>query len=104
MSTLVAIGYNDADKAEEVRLMLRTMKKDYLIDIEDAVVAVKDEKGKIRLNQSVGHAGPRSRRAQGDGRKDPPQQPVARERGPAAAGDQRRQGGLRPVPNGRAGW
>jgi uncharacterized membrane protein len=57
MSTLVAIGYNDADKAEEVRLMLRTMKKDYLIDIEDAVVAVKDEKGKIRLNQSVSTVG-----------------------------------------------
>jgi uncharacterized membrane protein len=51
MSTLVAIGYSDPYKAEEVRLMLRKMKKDYLIDLEDAVVAVKDEKGKIRLNQ-----------------------------------------------------
>jgi uncharacterized membrane protein len=51
MSTLVAIGYNDMYKAEEVRLMLRKMKKEYLIDMEDAVVAVKDEKGKIRLNQ-----------------------------------------------------
>src|SRR5262245_11146884 len=51
MSTLVAIGYNDVYKAEEVRLMLRKMQKAYLVDIEDAVVAVKDEKGKVRLNQ-----------------------------------------------------
>jgi uncharacterized membrane protein len=51
MSTLVAVGYNDQYKAEEVRLMLRRMQKEYLLDIEDAVVAVKDDKGKIRLNQ-----------------------------------------------------
>jgi uncharacterized membrane protein len=57
MSTLVAIGYNDPYKAEEVRLMLRKMKKEYLIDIEDAVVAVKDEKGKIRLNQPLSLTG-----------------------------------------------
>jgi len=57
MSTFVAVGYNDPYKAEEVRLMLRKMKKDYLIDIEDAVVAVKDDKGKIRLNQSISTTG-----------------------------------------------
>ena len=57
MATLVAIGYNDPYKAEEVRLMLRKMKKDYLIDIEDAVVAVKDETGKIRLHQSFNTVG-----------------------------------------------
>jgi uncharacterized membrane protein len=53
MSTLVVIGYNDAFKAQEVRLMLVKMQKDYLIDLEDAVVAVKDEKGKIKLHQAV---------------------------------------------------
>jgi uncharacterized membrane protein len=57
MSTLVAIGYNDPYKAEEVRLMLRKMQKEYLIDLEDAVVAVKDAKGKVRLNQPVSTAG-----------------------------------------------
>ena len=51
MSTLVAVGYDDQYKAEEVRLMLRRMQKEYLVDIEDAVVAVKDDKGKVRLNQ-----------------------------------------------------
>jgi uncharacterized membrane protein len=51
MSTLVVIGYNDLNKAEEVRLMLLKMQKDYLIDMEDAVVAVKDDKGKVKLHQ-----------------------------------------------------
>src|SRR5499427_538400 len=53
MSTLVVIEYDDQFKAEEVRLTLMKMQKDYLIDLEDAVVAVKDQKGKVRLNQSV---------------------------------------------------
>ena len=51
MSTLVVIGYNDKFKAEDVRLMLLKMQKDYLIDLEDAVVAVKDESGKVKLHQ-----------------------------------------------------
>ena len=53
MSTLVAIEYDDLFKAEEVRLSLMKMQKDYLIDLEDAVVAVKDQKGKVRLHQAV---------------------------------------------------
>ena len=53
MSTLVAIGYDDQFKAEEVRLSLMKMQKDYLIDLEDAVVAVKNDKGKVRLHQAV---------------------------------------------------
>ncbi len=51
MSTLIVIGYNDLHKAEEVRIMLVKMQKDYLIDLEDAVVAVKDDKGKVKLHQ-----------------------------------------------------
>lgn len=51
MSTLVVIGYDDKFKAEDVRLMLLKMQKDYLIDLEDAVVAVKDENGKVKLHQ-----------------------------------------------------
>ena len=53
MSTLVVIGYEDQFKADEVRLTLLKMQKDYLIDMEDAVVAVKDPKGKITLHQAV---------------------------------------------------
>lgn len=53
MSTLVVIGYDDEFKAEEVRLKLRKLQKEYLIDLEDAVVAVKDAKGKVKLHQAV---------------------------------------------------
>jgi uncharacterized membrane protein len=53
MSTLVVVGYNDPYKAEEVRLKLRKLQSEYLIDLEDAVVAVKDEKGKVKLHQAV---------------------------------------------------
>ncbi len=53
MSTFLAIEYDSPHKAEEVRLTLLKLQKEYLIDLEDAVVAVKDAKGKIRLNQAV---------------------------------------------------
>ena len=53
MSTLVVIGYDDIFKAQEVRLALAKLQKEYLIDMEDAVVAVKDEQGKVKLHQAV---------------------------------------------------
>lgn len=53
MSNLVVIGYEDQFKAEEVRLMLWKMQKEYLIDLEDAVVAVKDGTGKVKLHQAL---------------------------------------------------
>lgn len=53
MSTLVVIGYNEPHKAEEVRLTLVKLQKDYLIDMEDAVAAVKNADGKIKLHQAV---------------------------------------------------
>jgi uncharacterized membrane protein len=56
-STLVVIEYEDQYRAEEVRLKLRKMQKEYLIDMEDAVVAVKDEQGKIKLHQAVNLTG-----------------------------------------------
>lgn len=52
MSDLIVIGYDDEFKAEEMRVKLRKLQRDYLIDIEDAVVAVKNADGKIKLNQS----------------------------------------------------
>jgi len=52
MSELVVIGYDTEFKADEVRLTLLKMQKDYLIDLEDAVVAVKHADGKVKLHQS----------------------------------------------------
>lgn len=51
MSTLVAVAYDNKYEADEVRLKLLKMNKEYLIDLEDAVIAHKDEKGKIKLHQ-----------------------------------------------------
>jgi uncharacterized membrane protein len=53
VSTLVVVGYDDPFKAQEVRLKLLKMQKDYLIDMADAVVAVKDQSGKVTLHQAV---------------------------------------------------
>lgn len=53
MSELVVVCYNDRFKAEEVRLSLLKMQREYLVDLEDAVVAVKDDKGKVKLHQLI---------------------------------------------------
>jgi uncharacterized membrane protein len=53
MSTLVVVGYNDPYQAEEVRLKLRKLQSEYLLDLEDAVVAVTDKNGKVKLHQAV---------------------------------------------------
>jgi uncharacterized membrane protein len=51
MTTLVVIGYENEMKAEEVRLTLLKMQKEYLIDLADAVVVVRDAQGKVKLRQ-----------------------------------------------------
>ena len=53
MSRLTIVGYDDPYKAEEVRLKLRKLQSEHLLDLEDAVVAVKDERGKVKLHQAV---------------------------------------------------
>ena len=52
MSTLVAVGYNEAFKADEVLLKLRKMQREYLLDLDDAAVAIKDAQGKVKLHQT----------------------------------------------------
>ncbi|WP_419640170.1 DUF1269 domain-containing protein [Thiolapillus sp.] len=51
MADLIVITYDDVHQAEEVRLKLLKMQKEYLVDLEDAVIAVKDKNGKIKLQQ-----------------------------------------------------
>jgi uncharacterized membrane protein len=52
MSTLVAVGYDEMFKADEVLLKLRKLQREYLIDLEDAAVAIKDLQGKGKLHQT----------------------------------------------------
>ena len=51
MSDLVAIVYPTEANAEEMRKKLFSLQKEYLIEIGDAVIAVKHEDGKVKLNQ-----------------------------------------------------
>lgn len=51
MSTLVVVAYPTEYKAEEVRLQLLKMQKEYLVDLEDAAIAVKQQDGKVKLHQ-----------------------------------------------------
>lgn len=51
MSTLVVVAYPTQYKAEEVRLQLLKMQKEYLVDLEDAAIAVKQQDGKVKLHQ-----------------------------------------------------
>jgi uncharacterized membrane protein len=53
MSDLVVIAFPTEAKAEEVRQKLLSMQKEYLIEMGDAVIAIKDDKGRIKLNQLV---------------------------------------------------
>jgi uncharacterized membrane protein len=51
MSDLVVIAFPTEAKAEEVRQKLLAIQKEYLIELGDAVIAVKDTQGRIKLNQ-----------------------------------------------------
>jgi uncharacterized membrane protein len=53
VSDLIAIVYPTEAKAEEVRQRLFELQKEYLIKLGDAVIATKDESGKVKLNQIV---------------------------------------------------
>jgi uncharacterized membrane protein len=51
MSDLLVIEFPSEEKAEGVRDMVLAMQQEYLIELGDAVVAVKDANGRIKLNQ-----------------------------------------------------
>ena len=53
VSDLVFIAFPNEQKAEEVREKLLALQKEYLIELGDAVIAVKDDKGRVKLNQMM---------------------------------------------------
>ena len=52
MSDLIVFGFNDEFKADEVLVKLARMQKEHLVDLEDAVVVVKNQKGKVKIKQT----------------------------------------------------
>ena len=53
MSNLVVVVFEDETTAFDMRTALVKMQKNYLIEMEDAVVVTKDAKGKVQLHQAV---------------------------------------------------
>jgi len=51
MADLVEITFPSEEKAEQVRQKLLDMQKEYLIELSDAVIAVKQPNGRVKLNQ-----------------------------------------------------
>ncbi len=61
MSEFVAIAFKQADKADQVLNKLRQLDREYLIDLEDAVVAVRgaDGQGAAEAERQHGSMGAR---------------------------------------------
>ena len=53
MSELVIVGFDNVGEADRVLMELGRLGREHLIDLEDAVVAVRDAGGKTRIKQSV---------------------------------------------------
>ncbi len=53
MSKLVAIAYDTLAEAEQTRAKILAMQKEYLISLDDIVIAYKQEDGKVKLLQAV---------------------------------------------------
>ena len=53
MSTLIAITYDTADKANQALEKLSELQNMKLVSLEDAAVAVKDQRGKVKVTQTL---------------------------------------------------
>jgi uncharacterized membrane protein len=53
MSDLVVLGFDGIHTADEVLNKLRSMQKEYLIDLEDACVVEREKSGKVYIKQAV---------------------------------------------------
>ncbi len=51
MSDLLVIAYDTEAQAEEARTRLFALQREYLIELSDAVVAIKRDDGSVKLNQ-----------------------------------------------------
>ncbi len=53
MSDLVCIAFKDSGRADRELNELRAMQSEYVLDLEDAAVVVRDQDGKVHLKQCV---------------------------------------------------
>ena len=57
MAELVVVGFDNVTEADRALMELARLQKDYLIDLEDAVVAIRQPDGKVNLKQSINLVG-----------------------------------------------
>src|SRR3954452_12713747 len=57
MAELVVVGFDNPTEADRALMELARLQKEYLIDLEDAVVAIPQPDGKVNLKQSINLAG-----------------------------------------------
>ena len=57
MSELVVVGFEDTQQADRALTELVRLTKEHLIDLEDAVVAIRTPDGTVRIKQSVNLVG-----------------------------------------------
>lgn len=57
MSELVVVGFDNTDEADRALTELVRLAKEHLIDLEDAVVAIRSPDGTVRIKQSVNLVG-----------------------------------------------
>lgn len=58
MSDLIVVAFDDELKAEKIRLSLMEMKKQDMIDLEEAAIMVRSRDGKVRLHHVAHWTGP----------------------------------------------
>jgi uncharacterized membrane protein len=52
MSDLIVVGFKDEFKADEVMSELRRLQSEYLVDLEDAAIVVRNQEGKVKIKQA----------------------------------------------------
>src|SRR5690606_30657556 len=57
MSEFIVIGFDTVTEADETLSRLRRLQREYLIDLEDAVIATRSAEGAVDLKQSVNLVG-----------------------------------------------
>lgn len=57
MSDLIVVSFKSEDTADQALNKLQALQKEYVVELEDAVVAVRDTNGKVHLKQAVNLAG-----------------------------------------------
>ena len=57
MAELVVVAFDDVAEADRALTELARLQREYLIDLEDAVIAIRQPDGKVNLKQSISLVG-----------------------------------------------